>query len=43
MKKETKQKAEFVMPELLELDVAKGTKTGPFPDPTEFPGILQMS
>lgn len=32
----------FIKPELRMLDV-KGTKTGPAPDPTEFPGILQAS
>ncbi|QUL37816.1 hypothetical protein [Erythrobacter sp. JK5] len=32
----------FVKPELRVLDV-KGTETGPFPDPSEFPTILQMS
>ncbi|WP_298469432.1 hypothetical protein [uncultured Erythrobacter sp.] len=35
-------KKRFVKPELRVLDV-KGTKTGPFPDPSEFPGILNMS
>ena len=32
----------FVKPELHVLDIA-GTATGPFPDPSEFPMILQMS
>ena len=32
----------FIKPELRVLDV-KGTETGPFPDPSEFPTILQMS
>ena len=32
----------FVKPELRVLDV-KGTETGPFPDPFEFPTILQAS
>ncbi len=36
------EKKAFVKPELHVLDV-KGTATGPFPDPSEFPGILQMS
>ncbi len=35
-------KKAFVKPELHVLDV-KGTATGPFPDPSEFPTILQMS
>lgn len=35
-------KKRFVKPELHVLDV-KGTETGPFPDPSEFPMILQMS
>lgn len=32
----------FVKPELQVLDI-KETETGPFPDPFEFPMILQMS
>lgn len=32
----------FVKPELHVLKIT-GTATGPFPDPTEFPMILQMS
>lgn len=35
-------KKPFVKPELHLLKV-KGTGTGPFPDPSEFPTILQMS
>lgn len=35
-------KKRFVKPELRVLDV-KGTETGPTPDPSEFPGILNMS
>ena len=35
-------KKPFVEPTLKVLDV-KGTETGPFPDPSEFPTILQMS
>ncbi len=35
-------KKPFQKPELHELDVT-GTATGPFPDPSEFPMILQMS
>ena len=38
----TQAKKAFVKPELHVLDV-KGTATGPFPDPSEFPTILQMS
>ena len=40
-KKETSAKRQFIKPELRNLDV-KVTKTGPVPDPTEFPTILQM-
>lgn len=36
------QKSPFVAPELHVLDIT-GTATGPFPDPSEFPGILNMS
>lgn len=32
----------FVKPELHELKIT-GTASGPFPDPSEFPMILQMS
>jgi|GEM_PF-2158954 len=32
----------FVKPDVHVLDV-KGTETGPFPDPFEFPTILQAS
>lgn len=39
---QTSTKRQFIKPELRKLDV-KGTKTGPVPDPTEFPTILQMS
>lgn len=35
-------KKPFKKPELHKLDI-KGTATGPFPDPSEFPMILQMS
>lgn len=35
-------KKPFVKPVLHELDIA-GTANGPFPDPSEFPQILQMS
>jgi len=35
-------KKPFVKPELHVLDV-KGTATGPSPDPSEFPMILNMS
>lgn len=38
----TKGKMPFVKPELHKLNIT-GTETGPFPDPSEFPGILQMS
>lgn len=37
-----KGKRPFAKPELHKLDIT-GTETGPTPDPTEFPGILQMS
>ena len=39
---ETKAKKPFVKPELHVLNIT-GTATGPFPDPSEFPMILQMS
>lgn len=47
MNDETKQdessaKTPFIKPELKSLEV-KDTRTGPNPDPTEFPGILNMS
>ncbi len=35
-------KKPFIKPELFTLDIT-GTGTGPTPDPTEFPGILQVS
>ena len=41
-KADTNGKKPFVKPELHELDIT-GTATGPFPDPSEFPMILQMS
>lgn len=40
--RQTTVRKTFVKPELRVLDV-KGTETGPVPDPSEFPGILQMS
>lgn len=36
------EKPAYHAPEVTVLDVEE-TATGPFPDPTEFPGILQMS
>lgn len=39
---QTVARKRFVKPELQVLDI-KGTETGPFPDPSEFPMILQMS
>ncbi|WPZ04261.1 hypothetical protein T8S45_01645 [Blastomonas marina] len=35
-------KKAFIRPELHQLDISR-TATGPFPDPSEFPMILQMS
>lgn len=36
------KKPAYHAPEVTVLDVDE-TETGPFPDPSEFPGILQMS